>query len=231
MNVNLVTPNPGFVDLLENPAQLIVVDANFYLPPDRMKIGARHKYSFEDYRKAWIEPMHRNFPNIAIHEAVLDELVDDQSAQFAQNCLAATPPMLHLLRDSDLSETEEAVRQTKEKIIAAYTNYDPYRDNKDDRGEVKSLAHMGAVGYLYFSTHDSTALKLVEDAEKLGTTLDEIRAIHFYEGIYYLLKKGDIDRAVARNLYRYHYYLTKREKQVNASWDEFCIGMDRLYPQ
>lgn len=49
--------------------------------------------------------------------------------------------------------------------------------------------------------------------------------------IYYLLKKGDIDRTVARNLYRYHYYLTKREKQINASWDEFCIGMDRLYPQ
>lgn len=221
--------NPGFVDLLENPTQLIVVDANFYLPPDRQKVGAKYRYSFEEYLNAWIEPMHKNFPNIAIHEAVLAELVDAQAAQFAQNCIQANPPTLRLLRDSDLTKEEAAIRQTKEKIIAAYTKYDPCRDNKDDRGEVKSLAHMGAVGYLYFSTHDSNALRLVEEAEKLKTTLDEIQAIHFYEGIYYLTKNGNMDRVFARNLYRYDYYFTKREKLVNPSWEEFCTGMDKLY--
>lgn len=230
MDVNLAVPNPGFQDLLENPNELLVVDANFYLPPNRTNIGARQAYLFDDYKKIWVEPMHKRFPNLAIHEAVLEELVEDGPARFANECLTApVPPMLRLLRDTDLTETEEAVRATKEQWIARYTNYDPVRDNKQDRGEVKSLAHMGTVGYTYFSSNDAKALRLVEEAERLGTSLDDLRTIHFYEGIYYLHKMGDIGRDAARNLYRYHYHLTRREKSRNPSWDTFCSEMYNLY--
>lgn len=229
MDVDLTAPNSGFQTLLENPNELIVVDANFYLPPDRTKAGAKQKYSFEEYKEIWIDPMLKRFPNMAIHEAVFTELVDSKSSQFARACLTADPQTLHLLSDMTLTPAEEAIRKTKEQLIARYTNYDPFRDNKDDRGEVKSLAHMGTVGYTYFSTHDAKALRLIEEAERLGTTLDELQTIHFYEGIYFLFKMGDIDKETARKLYRYQYFLTKREKQQNPSWDAFCTGMDKLY--
>lgn len=231
MIVDLTAPNPGFQALLGNPSDLVVVDANFYLPPDRIRAGAKHRYSFEEYKAIWIEPMHKSFPNLAIHEAVLAELVEDGPSDFAQVCLnSLTPPKLQLLSDSTLSPTEEAIRKTKESLIAKYTNYDPIRDNKDDRGEVKSLAHMGTVGYTFFSTNDAKALRLIEKADQLGTTLDDLQTVHFYEGIYFLFKSGAIERDAARNLYRYHYFLTKNEKRQNPSWEDFCIGMDKLYP-
>lgn len=229
MDVDLTAPNPGFQALLDNPDSLIVVDANFFMPPDRTNLQAKHKYSFEEYRTMWIDPMRKRFPNMAIHEAVLQELVDPCSSQFAKTCIAGKPPSLRLLCDSSLTPTEEAIRTTKEQLIARYTNYDPFRDNKDDRGEVKSLAHMGTKGYTYFSTHDAKALRLIENAEILGTTLDELRVIHFYEGIYYLFKMGDMERDRARKLYRYLYFLTNREKRWNPGWDVFCAGMDKLY--
>ena len=230
LNVDLSKPNPGFLALLADPTALIAVDANFYLPPDRTRIGAKYKYSFDEYKEAWIVPMHKSFPNLAIHEAVLDELVDSASSEFAQNCLQSmAPPKLQRLSDSSLSPSAEAIRKGKEDRIAPYTKYDPSRDNKDDRGEVKSLAHMGTVGYIFFASNDATALRLIEEAEQLGTTLDDLRAVHFYEGIYYLDKMNAIDRDAARKLYRYHYYITKKDKQRNPPWEEFFTGMDKLY--
>lgn len=230
MKIDLSTPNPGFQDVLDHPNELIVVDANFYLPPNRTDIGAKHTYPFEEYRRIWVEPMHRRFPNMAIHEAVLAELVDSGPAQFARGCIQAhDPPKLKLLCDANLNEVEEAIRKTKEQLIAPYTNYDPVWDNKNDRGEVKSLAYMGTVGYIYFSSNDKTALRLIEEAKELGTTLDDLRTVHFYEGIYYLCKLGDIERNVARKLYRYQYYLTRGEKESNPPWAEFYERMDELY--
>ena len=230
LKVDLSETKPGFLALLANPDDLIVVDANFYLPPDRTRIGAKYKYSFDEYKEVWIVPMHKSFPNLAIHEAVLDELVDSASSEFVQNCLQSkTTPKLQRLSDSSLSPSAEAIRKGKEGRIAPYTKYDPSRDNKDDRGEVKSLAHMGTVGYTFFVSNDATALRLIEEAEQLGTTLDDLRVVHFYEGIYYLGKTNAINRDAARNLYRYHYYNTKKDKQRNPPWEEFLAGMDKLY--
>lgn len=230
MHVDLSEPNRGFLALLDDTSALIVVDANFYLPPDRTKIGVRYKYSFEEYRKVWIDPMHKVFHNLAIHEAVLDELVEKAPSVFVQDCIGASePPKLLLLSDKHLSVNEEAIRKTKEARIAEYTKYDPLRDNKDDRGEVKSLAHMGTMNYIYFSTNDANALRLIEEAEKLKTTLDDLRAVHFYEGIYFLQKKNVVDQNDARKLYRYHYYMTRKEKLKNPSWEEFLRDMDALY--
>ena len=122
MKVDLSVPNPGFQALRENNEHLIVVDANFFLPPNRSRIAAHAQYSFELYRDVWIAPMHRCFPNLAIHETVLSELVDHKPSQFANARIHATSePRLLLLRDNDLTEMEDAVRNTKEQIIAKYT--------------------------------------------------------------------------------------------------------------
>lgn len=169
-------------------------------------------------------------PNLAIHEAVLAELVDERPHQFAQALIeSGIPPQLKLLRDSDLNPIEQAMRQTMELQIAPFTNFDPSRNNKDDRGEVKTLAHMAVKGYTFFVTNDANALRLIERADQLGTSLDALKTLHFYEDIYLLFRNGAMQLADAKNLYRYLYYMTKRERDGNPAWGDFCGGMDKLY--
>lgn len=230
MQIDLSQPNPAFSSLLTTPTELIAVDANFFLPPDRTNLKARTAYSFEQFRDIWIAPLHQLLPNLAIHEAVLAELVDERPHQFAQALIeSGIPPQLKLLRDSDLSPIEQAMRQTMELQIAPFTNFDPSRNNKDDRGEVKTLAHMAVKGYTFFVTNDANALRLIERADQLGTSLDALKTLHFYEGIYLLFRNGAMQLADAKNLYRYLYYMTKRERDGNPAWGDFCGGMDKLY--
>jgi len=230
MIVDLTAPNEGFCSILKNPYQIVAVDANFFLPPDRTRLGARSEYSFDEFRRVWIEPLHILLPNLAVHEAVRAEIVDACASEFVSRRIAPEEGLeIQLLCDSDLSPEEAAVRNTKERLIAGFTKYEPARDNKDDRGEVKTLAYMGAVGYTYFASNDANALRLVEDAERLGTSLDDLKTIRFFEGIYFLLKKGATNRDDLHKLYRYLYHLTKNEKQTNPSWQDFCERMDHLY--
>lgn len=150
MDVNTSAVNPGFLKMLKDPEETLVVDANFYIPPDRTNLGARSSYSFEEFQNIWIEPMHRLFPNIAAHEAVIQELVTSASARLTEAFVSASePPKLMVLSESSLSPWEQAICRQKEVLIARYTQYVPGLDNKDDRGEVKTLAYMGTVGLLF----------------------------------------------------------------------------------
>jgi len=232
MKVDISAPGAAFLTLAQDPTNIAVLDANFFIPPDRSRLGCHTHapYPFPEYRDIWIEPMLSVFPNLAVHEAVVEELVEEAPAEYVHSCLTAPTPRLQLLSDAGLSPEEDAVRHAKELLIAPATRYDPTLDNKDDRGEVKSLAHMGTMGYLYFCSNDAKALRLIEEAPQLGTSLDELGTVHFYEGIYYLLKAGRSDRDALRDLYRYLYRSTRREKTENPTWGDFCAGMDALYP-
>lgn len=109
------------------------------------------------------------------------------------------------------------------------TRYDPSLDNRDDRGEVKSLAFIAAKGLIYFAAHDSNAIQLIEKSEEWSTGLDNVRAIHMYELIFYLHREELGDKEGLRMLYRYQYYLTAKERNSNPNWGEFVDGMDKLY--
>ncbi len=41
MKVDFKEKNPALVSLFENPGQTIFLDANFLIPPDRTKVGAK----------------------------------------------------------------------------------------------------------------------------------------------------------------------------------------------
>lgn len=228
MKVDLSTSNSALVSIFNNPDQFITLDANFLIPPDRTPIS-RHRFTFEQFREIWLEPIFNAFENLAIHEAVLDELVEGTVHDFADEKINGQPPILVLFKDSELSPVEAAIRDGIEAKIYPLTKYDPVIDNKDDRGEVKSLAYIATKGLLYFAAHDNNAIQLVEKSSEWSTGLDNVKAIKMYEIIYYLYTKELAKTKDLRILYKYQYHLTNREKRENPEWGVFKEKMDSLY--
>lgn len=226
--IDLVHPNGALLELIKDFSQILPLDANLLIPPDRSKENRQiPAIDFEIYKKIWLHPLLYTFPHLAIHQAVLDELVAPGVFRFIDEHIQSS--RLILLSDDELSVEEEQYRRTVEGAISRYTNYDPSMDNSADRGEVKSLAHIATRGLLYFCSHDSNALRLVEDAEQLETHLDTVGTLRYYEIIYYLVAMRMVKPDSLKNFYKYIYRLTTREKQMNPEWSQFLVGMDMLY--
>ena len=227
MRVDLSSPNPALISIIQDPHQIITLDANFIIPPNRNKL--KTDITFEQFKKIWVNPIFDTFPNIAVHEAVYEEFVLDSVKKYVDERINFTPPKLIILRDSSLTPEEQILRDTIEDLLSPYTNYSPLLDNSSDRGEVKSLSYMAVKGLLYFAAHDSNAIQLIEKSDKWNTGLDNIKAIKMYELIYYLLRTGNGSINALRMLFKYQYCLTKREKSSNPEWGTFVDEMDKLY--
>ncbi len=227
MMVDVSQAQLSVIRILGDPTQIITLDANFFLPPDRRMEGARDQFGFRRFQQTWLDPFFATFENLAVHEAVLRELVSSTERKYADDKIADAS--LILLRDEDLSSEEMAVRNTKEQLISPNTQYDPARDNKDDRGEVKSLSYLGAKGYIYFASNDRNALRLVDEAENLGTSLDDQMTLKFYEGIFLLYHFKVVPADSLKWLYKYLYCLSKKDVSNNPNWGDFIAAMDALY--
>lgn len=235
MRNNEVRPifNPALITLISNPTQMLTIDANFLIPSDRSSLGEHAKaLDFDSFKVIWLDPLIYTFPGVTIHEAVYEEIIQTRVvAEYIDRLLSNTPPQLIKLSDNVFTDTQVVFRETVERAIARNTNYDPVIDNKRDRGEVKSLAHIATIGLLYFCSHDSNAIRLIEDAKRLHTYLDNIGAIKTYEVIYCMFKFKTAKPEGLRNLYRYLYRYTKAEAAVNPKWSDFLDTMDLLYSQ
>lgn len=228
MNVDLTSSNPALISILGDPNQVITLDANFLIPPDRSRYGVR-AFEFNAFQHSWLDPIFEAFPNLAIHEAVYDELLLPDIKSYVDMNINAVPPRLNIYKDSFLTPEENMLRDSMEEKIYPLTNYDPVLDNKDDRGEVKSLAYIAVKGLLYFAAHDSNAIQLIEKAEEWTTGLDNVQAIKIYELIFYLYITNIGDKKALRMLYKYKYYLTQQEKNTNPNWSQFTQAMEALY--
>lgn len=80
MKINLQY-NSSLVSIFEDPNQIITLDANFLICPNRKNIN----FEFDSFKSIWLNPIIESFLNIAIHEAVYDELVDSNSKTFVDN--------------------------------------------------------------------------------------------------------------------------------------------------
>jgi len=180
MKVKFVQANPSLKSIFENPNQIITLDANFLIPPNRTNITKRG-FDFPLFQKVWLEPIFAAFPMIAIHESVYDELVVTALREYVKALKDEKPPRIIIHSDSTLNEVERILRDSIEEKIYPHTNYDPKLNNKDDRGEVKSLSYIAVKGLLYFAAHDNNALQLIEKAEEWSTGLDNVKAIQMYE--------------------------------------------------
>ncbi|MBK5262622.1 MAG: hypothetical protein JJE17_08645 [Peptostreptococcaceae bacterium] len=229
MKVNFKEANSSLVSLFDNPNQIITLDANFLIPPNRNKITSR-SFDFSLFKKVWLDPIFAAFPLIAIHEAVYDELVITSLRDYVETLKNENPPRIIIHSDSSLTAVETILRDSIEDKIYPHTNYDPKLENKDDRGEVKSLSYIAVKGLLYFAAHDNNALQLIEKADQWSTGLDNVKAIRMYELIFYLHSKNSGDRTSLKMLYKYQYYLTDYEKRINPEWGVFISAMNNVYP-
>lgn len=228
MRINLQGANESLISIFKDPGQIITMDANFLIAPDRSRY-AKRSFTFSLYKETWLDPIFTTFPNLAIHEAVEEELVTNELKGYLNLLRGEIPPRIIIHSDKNLTEVESLLRNTIEKRIYPYTNYDPEIDNKDDRGEVKSLSYIAVKGLLYFAAHDNNAIQLIEKAEEWSTGLDNVKAIHMFELIYYLCVKNKGNRKYLRMLYKYQYHLTEFEKRTNPEWREFIEEMNVLY--
>ena len=229
MKVDTKEVNPAFQSIIQNPGQKVFLDANFFIPPDRSEVAKVRAYSFTDFKECWLIPLLSEFAGLAIHESVYDELVADSIKEYADEQTSCIPSKLRIHYDSELSSLEEALRNTYINKIAVHSLYNPTRDNAKDRGEVRSLSFMAVKQFLYFAANDALPVRLIKDAAKLMTGLDDMQIVQMYELIYYLYKTGRYDNKDLRILYKYQYYLTAGDKRINPEWGCFIEQMDLLY--
>ncbi|MBE5860014.1 MAG: hypothetical protein E7301_07810 [Butyrivibrio sp.] len=88
---------------------------------------------------------------------------------------------------------------------------------------------MAVKNYLYFAANDALPIRLINNAEELQTSLDEMGIVQPYELIFFLYEKKIYDGKMLRILYKYMYYLTKRDKAENPDWGSFVEAMEELY--
>lgn len=205
------------------------LDANFFIPPDRSAVAKVKAYSFADFKKYWLIPLLREFAGLSIHESVYDELVASDIKNYADEQTNCTPPKIKIHYDSELSSLEEALRNTYIEKIAVHSLYNPTKDNAKDRAEVRSLSFMAVKQFLYFAANDALPIRLIKDAAKLNTGLDNMQIVQMYELIYFLYKTNQYDNKALRILYKYQYYLTPRDKKINPEWGKFIEQMDLVY--
>lgn len=229
MKVNTKEINPAFQSIIHNPGQKVFLDANFFIPPDRSGAAKVRAYSFADFEKYWLIPLFTEFSGISIHESVYDELVADPVKNYADEQIRCKPPRLKIHYDSELNRFETALRNTYMNKIAVHSLYNPTKDNAKDRGEVRSLSFMAVKQFLFFAANDALPVRLIKDAAKLETGLDDMQIVQMYELIYYLYKTDRYDKKALKILYKYQYHLTPGDKKWNPEWGCFIEQMDLLY--
>jgi len=229
MIIDLTSPNQGLISIFKHPKQVITLDANFLIPPHRRRF-TKNSFDFSLFQKVWLDPIFTAFSSLAIHEAVYGELISPSVQLYIGSMIECKPPRLTVHKDSNLTSKEKVIRDSIENKIYPLTSYDPFIDNKNDRGEVKSLAYIAVKGLIYFAAHDNNTIQLVEKAEEWSTGLDNIEAIKMHEVIFYLYNTGIGDKKSLRMLYKYQYHLTQNEKKFNPEWNQFIKLMEALYP-
>lgn len=234
MKVDTRNKNKALESLFADPAQIVFLDANFFIPPDRSGLMDRSRIkvkaiSFPKFCEIWLDPIFEEFPNLAIHESVYNELVASAVKEYADAKQTESPSRLRVYSDAELTTIEHSLMETYISKLSEYSQYVPQLDNAKDRGEVKSLSFMAVKKFLYFAANDTLPKRLIREADELKTGLDDIELLEMYDVIYYLYRTDRYPKDGLRLLYKYEYCLTSREKQENPNWSDFIQEMDLLY--
>lgn len=78
MRIDIDRINPAFKELIKHHDQVIFLDANIFIPPDRSNFQ-KHiaAFRFEDYRTVFLDPLLLEFPKLSVHETVYGDLFDE----------------------------------------------------------------------------------------------------------------------------------------------------------
>lgn len=228
MKVDTQNKNKALESLILDPAQIIFLDANFFIPPDRSGLKVK-TISFSKFCEIWLDPIFEEFSHLAVHEAVYNELVASAVKAYADAKQSENPSKLRVYSDKELTTIEHSLMETYISRLAEYSQYVPELDNAKDRGEIRSLSFMAVKKFLYFAANDTLPRRLIRDADKLQTGLDDMGLLEMYDVIYYLYRTDRYPKDGLRLLYKYEYYLTPREKKENPNWGDFIQAMECLY--
>ena len=193
MKVDTRNKNKALESLFADPAQIVFLDANFFIPPDRSGLMDRSRIkvkaiSFPKFCEIWLDPIFEEFPNLAIHESVYNELVASAVKEYADAKQTESPSRLRVYSDAELTTIEHSLMETYISKLSEYSQYVPQLDNAKDRGEVKSLSFMAVKKFLYFAANDTLPKRLIREADELKTGLDDIELLEMYDVIYYLYR-------------------------------------------
>ena len=193
MKVDTRNKNKALESLFADPAQIVFLDANFFIPPDRSGLMDRSRIkvkaiSFPKFCEIWLDPIFEEFPNLAIHESVYNELVASAVKEYADAKQTESPSRLRVYSDAELTTIEHSLMETYISKLSEYSQYVPQLDNAKDRGEVKSLSFMAVKKFLYFAANDTLPTRLIREADELKTGLDDIELLEMYDVIYYLYR-------------------------------------------
>ncbi len=83
--INIVTPNPALLSIFQYNQQIITVDTNFFIAPDRSREAINiPSFDYNRFKEIWVHPLFLAFPKIAIHEAVNKEIVSSTARQIVE---------------------------------------------------------------------------------------------------------------------------------------------------
>lgn len=225
MKIDLSCENKGFLNLIENKKLEMFLDANFFISPDRSAIGVK-AFSFESFKDIWLDAIFKEFDGLHIHESVADELVADNIKDYVR--MQEQQLKIKKCLDSELAVGERMLMEDYKYRLSKHSKYDPVLDCAKDRGEILTLSYMAVKQYTYLGANDFLPIRLIKEANALDTGLEAMEVIQMYEIIFYLYKSG-YDKDGLRKLYKYQYYLTKKDKNDNPDWGNFIKGMENLY--
>ncbi len=133
MEVNLSSPNPALESVFSDPNQIITLDANFLIPPDRSRL-TRKGFDFSKFQHIWLDPIFKAFPNLAIHEAVYDELVLPSVRSYAQAMLESTGlDNIRAIKMYELIFYLHVIRLSERQSLKLLYKYQYYLTNHEKR--------------------------------------------------------------------------------------------------
>ena len=108
MKVDTKDKNHALESLFSDFEQIIFLDANLLIVPDRSRVGAR-SVAFDKYMEYWLIPLFNEFSNLSVHETVYEELIDRQVKQFVDEMMADSPSRLRIYSDYELTTVEKTL--------------------------------------------------------------------------------------------------------------------------
>jgi len=121
-----------------------------------------HNYSFDKMRIIYLDALVENFQHIVIHEEVWKEL-DPQRADFLSKYIGKN---ISVVSEGSMYGTDPRYTSIFNDI-KQYELFQYNRGQKQNRGEVYSLAYAASHNIPYFSARDGAAMRAISEIESL----------------------------------------------------------------
>lgn len=215
-------PRDCFKKFLESHPRVLIGDANFFIPLNRIVKGNKQGISFQKHKSILLDPFIEMIELLYVHQSVYDEIENIEIKEFIDS-----NDKIIIVSEEDLKPVEKRSFRTIENVVSSYTNYKPTSGCFKDKGEVHSIAYAATNNIDFFITIDQGAISLFDNTN-VKKYVNELDVINLYEIIYFLYINNEPKQNL-RNVYRYMYHSSERDHKTNPSWEEFITLFGNYY--